>query len=219
MATAASFSHDSRQPAEPVQIGPYLARVDQPNGLLLKLLYRLLRRRFGKVPGWLTVFSARMPLAFTNWIGKVSKLDEKLELSSDTAIPLRERVAGTNMCTWCMDATKWFATNRAPHNLPKFDALHEYQTSPLFSDQERAALAFATELTEHKHVSPETFAALSRHYSEREICEIVWLVSSEHLYNINNLGLGIGSDGLCEISRANAAASRASSPLTRETRP
>src|SRR6516225_8375337 len=86
-ATAASFPHDSRQPAEPVQIGPYLARVDQPNGLRLKLLYRLLRQRFGKVPGWLTVFSARMPLAFTNWIGKVSKLDEKLELSSDTQSP------------------------------------------------------------------------------------------------------------------------------------
>jgi hypothetical protein len=29
-----------------------------------------------------------------------------------------------------------------------------------------------------------------------------WLtVSSEHLFNINNIGLGIGSDGLCEISR------------------
>jgi hypothetical protein len=56
--------------------------------------------------------------------------------------------------------------------------------------------------------------------SEREICEIVWLVSSEHLYNINNIGLGIGSDGLCEIrSRPTAAGSRASSALTRETSP
>jgi len=35
---------------------------------------------------------------------------------------------------------------------------------------------------------------LSRHYSEREICEINWIVSTNHLFNINNLGLGIGSD-------------------------
>jgi hypothetical protein len=38
----------------------------------------------------------------------------------------------------------------------------EYQTSPLFSDEERAALDFASELTEDKHVNPETSATLSR---------------------------------------------------------
>jgi hypothetical protein len=52
-------------------------------------------------------------------------------------------------------------------------------------------------------VSPDTFAGLSRHYSEREICEIVWLVASEHLYNLNNIGLNIESDGLCETGISN----------------
>jgi len=42
-------------------------------------------------------------------------------------------------------------------------------------------------------------AQLVRHYSERQICEIVWLVASEHLYNVSNIGLNIGSDGLCEV--------------------
>jgi hypothetical protein len=99
------------------------------------------------------------------------------------------------------DAGRWYAINKAPHNLPKLDAVNEYQTSPLFSDKERTALAFATELTEQKHVGPEMFEALARHHSEREICEIVWLVSTNHLFNINNIGLDIGSDGLCEINR------------------
>lgn len=41
----------------------------------------------------------------------------------------------------------------------------------------------------------------------REICDIVWLVSSEHVYSINNLGRNIGSDGLCQVSnRLQAAA-------------
>ena len=31
--------------------------------------------------------------------------------------------------------------------------------------------------------------------------EIVWLVASEHLYNITNLGLNIHSDLLCNIKR------------------
>lgn len=33
------------------------------------------------------------------------------------------------------------------------------------------------------------------------LCEIVWLVASEHLYNMTNIGLNIHSDLLCEISR------------------
>jgi alkylhydroperoxidase family enzyme len=108
-----------------------------------------------------------------------------------------------------LDATRWYAINKAPHDVPKLDALSEYQTSPLFTDNGRAALDFVTELTEQKHVSPDTFETLSRHYSEREICEISWIVASEHLYNINNLGLGIGSDGLCEIGmRPESVASR-----------
>ena len=42
--------------------------------------------------------------------------------------------------------------------------------------------------------------ALAQHYSEREICDIVWLVASEHLYNVTNIGLNIGSDGLCDVN-------------------
>ncbi len=201
MATATSSTHQPRDPKEPTKTASYLAPIDKPKGLMLKFLYWFTRRQFGKVPGWLTVFSARMPLTFTNWMGKVYKLNKKLKLSSDTVALVRARVDSINTCTWCMDAGRWYAINKAPHYLPKLDALGEYQTSPLFSDKERAALDFATELTEQKHVSPETVAALSRHHSEREICEIVWLVSSNHLFNINNVGLGIGSDGLCDISR------------------
>ncbi|MGA8741989.1 MAG: hypothetical protein WB561_12470 [Terracidiphilus sp.] len=42
---------------------------------------------------------------------------------------------------------------------------------------------------------------LREHYSDRAICEIVWLVASEHFYNMTNLGLNIHSDMLCDIAR------------------
>ncbi len=42
---------------------------------------------------------------------------------------------------------------------------------------------------------------MSRYYSERGICEIVWIVASEHLYNITNIGLNIHSDMLCDIRK------------------
>jgi len=86
-------------------------------------------------------------------------------------------------------------------NETKFDALEQHRTSPLFSDAEGAAVDCVTELTKGKKVNPDTFARLSRHYSEREICEIVWLVATEHVYNITNIGLNIHSDMLCDIAR------------------
>ena len=82
----------------------------------------------------------------------------------------------------------------------KFDALEDYATSSLFTEADRAALDYVTELTRGKQVKPETFDRLARHFSERAICEIVWLVASEHVYNMTNIGLNIHSDMLCDLS-------------------
>jgi alkylhydroperoxidase family enzyme len=86
-------------------------------------------------------------------------------------------------------------------NEAKFEALEDYRTSPLFTEAQRAALDYVTELTRDKQVDPNTFQRMAGYYSEREICEIVWLVASEHYYNITNIGLNIHSDMLCDISR------------------
>jgi alkylhydroperoxidase family enzyme len=179
----------------------YLAPVDRPRGPIMRLMYFLVRRQFGKVATPITVFSARMPFAFTSFVGKVSRLDRKLRLAKPTRVLIRERVASINTCHFCMDAARWFAMRESPADVARLDAIDEYRTSPLFTDAERAALDYATELTRDRAVSPETFERLRAHYSEREICDIVWLVASEHLYNISNIGLNIGSDGLCDLTR------------------
>jgi hypothetical protein len=58
-----------------------------------------------------------------------------------------------------------------------------------------------TDLTKDKKVNLDTFGRMSPYCSERVICEIIWLVASEHLYNMTNIGLNIHSDMLCEINR------------------
>jgi alkylhydroperoxidase family enzyme len=188
----------------------YLPPVSKPRGLLMKLVYFFTRRQFGKVATPIAVMSARMPAAFLLFYGKVSRLDKKLKLPPRTAVIIRERVASINMCLFCMDATRWYAIRMSPDNQARFDALADYRTSPLFSDAERAALDYVSELAKNKDVEPDSFARLRRHYSEREICDIVWLVASEHLYNISNIALNIGSDGLCELSQDRAASQSAS---------
>jgi AhpD family alkylhydroperoxidase len=179
---------------------PLLPPVEHPKGVFLKLGYYFMRKKFGKVMTPLSVFSARMPMAFSLFYGKIGKLDKKLKLSSDTVLLLRERVATINGCLYCMDATRAAALDKSMDNEAKFDALENYLSSSLFSEAERSALDYATQLTGKRVVEPDTFAQLSRHFSEREICDIVWVIASEHLYNIKNVGLNIGSDGFREIS-------------------
>jgi alkylhydroperoxidase family enzyme len=178
----------------------YLPPIEKPKGLMMKLAYYFTRRQFGRVITPLKVHAARLPSAFGLFYTKIPSLDKKLLLPRETALLIRERVANINGCLFCMDSARWAAI-RELMNEAKFDALEQYRTSTLFTDAERAALDYVTELTKNKKVNPDTFTRLSGHYSEREICEIVWLVASEHLYNMTNIGLNIGSDGLCKISR------------------
>jgi alkylhydroperoxidase family enzyme len=187
----------------------YLPPIDKPRGPYLKLAFYFTRRRLGKVMTSMTVFAARMPTAFMGYYYKMTKLDRKLRLPSQTAVLVREQVASTNMCMFCMDAARWYVMTTKPGDLERLDALPEYRTSPLFTEAQRAALDYATELTRDRRIRPATFARLTRHYNEREICDIVWLVASEHLNNMTNIGLGIGSDGLCELAERNGQAAKA----------
>jgi alkylhydroperoxidase family enzyme len=183
----------------------FLTPIETPTNLMMKLAYYFTRRQFGKVLTPVKVHSARLPSAFGLFYAKIGKLDKKLTLPRETVLLIREQVARLNVCHFCMDIGSSFAIKKMMSEA-KFDALDEYRTSPLFTDAERAALDYVTELTNKKKATPDTFACLSRHYSEREVCEIVWLAASEHLYNMTNIGLNIQSDMLCDTSKKRKAA-------------
>ncbi|RBL92378.1 carboxymuconolactone decarboxylase family protein [Chitinophaga flava] len=176
----------------------FLPPIEHPKGLIMKLVYFLTRKQFGKVLTPLKVHAARLPLSFGMFYNKVSQLDKKLSLSMETVMLVRQHVARLNICLFCIDIARYKALETSMNDA-KIDALAEYSTSPLFTQAEKALLDYATELTVDKKVDPGTFARLALYYSEREICEIVWLVASEHLYNMTNIGLDIHSDMLCKI--------------------
>jgi alkylhydroperoxidase family enzyme len=178
----------------------FLEPIEKPRGLIMKLAYYFTRRQFGKVLAPVKVHSVRLPAAFGMFYGKVGKLDQKLTLPREMVFLVREQVARINICEFCMDIGRAFAIKESM-NEAKFDALNEYRTSALFTEAERAALDYVAELTKERKVNPETFERMARYYSERQICETVWLVATEHLYNMTNIGLNIHSDMLCDITK------------------
>jgi alkylhydroperoxidase family enzyme len=181
-------------------MGTYLAPIERPQGLVKAFVYALSRHQFGKVPTPVKVVYSRLPVGFGMFVAKIARLDKELSLPPETAYLIREQVAHINVCTFCTDIGRYFVI-KARMNEAKFDALPDYRTSPLYNEAERAALDYVTELTRNRSVAPETVERLRRHYSERAICEMVWLVASEHFYNLTNLGLNIHSDMLCDIAR------------------
>jgi len=181
-------------------VDTFLAPIEKPHGLMTKLAYYFTRRQFGKVLTPVKVVYARLPTAFGLFASKIATLDKKLSLPPELAMLVREQVAQINVCEFCIDIGRSIVIKESM-NEAKFDALDQYDTSPLHSDAERATLDYVTELTREKNVAPDTFARMSRYYSERAICEIVWLVASEHFYNMTNIGLNIHSDMLCDISK------------------
>ena len=93
------------------------------------------------------------------------------------------------------------ASPRTPTDI----SLADWRSSAVFSERERAALAYVEEATRTKVVGDATFAELAKHFDEREIAELTLLNAIENFYNLLNLPLEVESDGLEALAAAEAA--------------
>jgi AhpD family alkylhydroperoxidase len=178
-----------------------LQPIDKPKGLMMRLAFAGSRRRFGKVLTPIKVLYTRVPAMLK--VGyEIQKSDAKLRLEKGLRFLLAGLTAQINGCGFCVDIGRAVAL-REHVDMNKFAALAEYRTSPLFSERERAALAYVEEATRNKRVSDATFEALRKNFSETEIVEITYINALENFYNLINIPLEIESDGLCAIAQRN----------------
>src|SRR4030095_15928800 len=97
----------------------FLSPIEKPKGLMMKLAYYFTRKQFGKVLTPLKVHSARLPSAFGLFYSKVSNLDKKLQLPAETIMLIREQVARTDVCLFCIDIARAY-TIKESMNESKF---------------------------------------------------------------------------------------------------
>lgn len=184
--------------ADAVSGEPFLVPIERPKNLVMRLVYAMTRKQFGKVLTPLKVWAVRLPPAFGSFVGKIAQLDKKLVLPQDIQFLIRQRVAQINTCSFCIDIGRYFAMKEHVAE-EKIKAIDRYSDSPLFNERERAALDYVTELTRDKQITAPAIARLKANFSDREVCEIAWLVAGEHVYNMINIGLNIHSDSLCRV--------------------
>ncbi len=188
-------------PKDPAVEGLRLTPMEKPKGLMLRFIYWMAPRQYGKVPTNIKVIVARAPktLGLFSAIGKYEMKGIRLDKELHYLIAMF--VAGTNGCGFCLDFGRMMAV-KDNMSLEKFNALPGYRASTLFSDRERAALVYAEEVTRNKRATDETFNQLRKHFADWEIVEITVLTAVSNFENLLNLPLGIGSDGLCAIAQA-----------------
>jgi alkylhydroperoxidase family enzyme len=107
--------------------------------------------------------------------------------------------AERSRCRWCVDKGRhlW---RQAQLPLDLLRALTQFETSPLFSPRERAALRFAEALTrfsesDREDILVEPLNAVRHHLSDSEVAALTAAVAEMHFYNPISGVLGADAEG------------------------
>lgn len=171
-----------------------LKAIEKPNTLALKVVYWIVKRKFGKVIAPANViYSRSIPILMVS--NKIAKTDNKLSLPSETVLLIRNFIAHLNHCSWCSDLQEYHA-KKNDVDFQKVKELMMYKQSTHFTDKEKAVLSYVEEATATKSVTDDTFTNLASYFNEKEIVEITWVNATENYYNLLAKPLGLSSDNL-----------------------
>ncbi|KZF03307.1 transposase [Rhodococcus sp. EPR-157] len=164
-------------------------------GILVRLAYRAAAKMVGEVPEPFAVFANHPKLFFT------SLTQEFAADKASTTLPpsVRElavyRVAWSLGCSWCVD----FGTMMQRLDGLDVDRLKEigdYVTSPKYTDDERAAIAYADAMTSTPDsVSDGQVADLERRFGRAGVVELTFQIGLENMRARINSSLGITEQG------------------------
>jgi uncharacterized peroxidase-related enzyme len=143
----------------------------------LKEQFEAMRRNLGFIPNSILIMQRKPKLAkaLAQLTAAVWDPDSRVERGFKRLIAhVASRAAG---CQYCMAHTAGGALHFGVED-EKLAAVWDYQTSPLYSPAERAALDFAlAAATVPNEVTDEMFAGMRRHWSEEQIVEIVGVIA------------------------------------------
>ena len=172
---------------------------DFPYPWYLRLMFRLQRRRYGRELEPVRLW-ARMPAAFLAMTAMYRALDRK---SSRIEPGLRSlvqvRVSQINGCDFCVDLNSFLGLGRGVAE-DRLRALPQFEDSPLFSQRDKAALAYAEAATRSdRRVGEELILRLRKHFDDQAIVELAALIAYQNMSSKFNAALGVRAHGFCAV--------------------
>lgn len=167
----------------------------QRAGLLVRAMYRVAKRRFGEVPEPLAVTAHHRRLLLASAVHEtmVQRASQTLPASvRELAVLWTARQVG---CSWCVD----FGTmlqRLDGLDIERLTEIDDYATSPAFSDDERAAIAYADAMTTDPHsVTDEQVEDLRARFGEAGVIELTYQIGVENMRARMYSALGITEQG------------------------
>jgi AhpD family alkylhydroperoxidase len=155
------------------------------------------RRRYGAVlePARLWGRSPKVFMAVALLFGALDRRSSPLEPELRSLVTVR--VSQINWCAFCVDLNSSLVLRRGG-GLDKLAELERFESSSLFSEREKAALAYAEAVTyTGRQTGPELFARLRRHFDDDAIIELTGLIAFQNLSSKFNAALGVEAQGFC----------------------
>ena len=130
--------------------------------------------------------------------GAFDRRSSPLEPALRTLVTVR--VSQINWCPFCVDINSATALKRGISD-KKLAALGGYAGSDLFSDKEKAALAYAEAVTySDRQPTPDQFETLRRYFDDDAIIELTGLIGFQNMSSKFNAALGVEPQGFCAIA-------------------
>jgi AhpD family alkylhydroperoxidase len=163
--------------------------------LLTRILYRLAKRRFGEVPEPFTVVAhhPRLMLANVAHEGMLGPASKKLPKNvRELAVFWTARTIG---CSWCVDFGSMLQRLDGL-DVERLKNVDEYATSPQFTDDERAAIAYADAMTTDPHtITDEQVEDLKTRFGDDGVIELTYQIGVENMRARMYSALGITEQG------------------------
>jgi alkylhydroperoxidase family enzyme len=163
--------------------------------LVTRLMWRYAKRRYGEVPEPFTIYAHHTGLliAAAAHEGMLEKASRTLPANiRELAVYWTARRIG---CSWCVDFGSMLMRMEGL-DMARLKDVDEYATSPLFSDDERAAIAYAEAITTDPHtVTDEQVEDLRRRFGDKGVMELTYQIGVENMRARMNTALGITEQG------------------------
>ena len=155
------------------------------------------RRKYGR-PLEPALLWGRIPRAFPMLTLLYRSLDRAgSPLEPELRSLVQVRISQINGCAFCVDLNSAAALERHGSG-EKLAALPDYASSALFSERERAAIAYAEAVTDSaRRVDDALFARLQQSFTGQEIVELTALVAFQNMSSKFNSALGVPAQGFC----------------------
>jgi len=130
--------------------------------------------------------------------GALDRSSSPLEPTLRTLITIR--VSQINWCPFCVDINSATAVK---HHISeeKLANLAQFEGSELYSEREKAALAYAEAVTfSNRETKQAHFDRLCKHFDDDAIIELTALIAFQNLSSKFNASLGVAPQGFCNIA-------------------